>query len=119
MQDGKLLVAATASGTLRVYKYPLTGEFTELRFHAGGVAAMRAFFDESLLFTAGDDGTVFVFDVQVDLKAGGVLRRDGDRLPFADEVMVTKSDLEDRKARCAARTALCSLAAFLRLIRVG
>jgi cilia- and flagella-associated protein 57 len=97
VQSGKLLLAATATGCVRAYKYPLNGEFTELRVHSGPVACMRAFHDETVLFTCGEDGSVFVFDVKQDAAA---YKRDADRLPFADEVMVTKSDLEDRKARC-------------------
>ena len=65
---------------------------------------MRAFFDESLLFTAGDDGAVFIMDVRQELKFG--IKRDAEKLPFADEVMVTKSDLEEKKSRCCGVQAL-------------
>ena len=56
------------------------------------------FHDESLLFTAGEDGSVFVFDVKQELKGG--MKRDVERIAFADEVMVTKSDLEEKKSKC-------------------
>lgn len=96
-----MLIASTAGGGLRAYKYPLTGEFTELRCHAAPIAAVRAFFDDTLLFTCSEDGCVFVFDmVPGGGSAGVAARRELERLPFADEVLVTKVDLEERRARC-------------------
>ena len=100
MQAGKMVLAATAAGAIRVYKYPLTGEFTEVRYHSSPITCLRAFYDESVVFSCAEDGSVFVFDVKMEQDAAA-LKRDVDRLPFADEVVVTKSDLEERKARCA------------------
>lgn len=93
-----MVLASTASGCVRAYKYPFNGEVSELRCHSSSVTCMRAFFDESLLFTAGDDGAVFIMDVRQELKFG--IKRDAEKLPFADEVMVTKSDLEEKKSKC-------------------
>jgi cilia- and flagella-associated protein 57 len=106
VQNGKLLLASTASGCVRAYKYPLTGEFSELRCHSSSISCMRCFFDETLLFTAGDDGAVFVFDVRQDIKGAGI-KRDAEKLPFADEVMVTKSDLEEKKSRYGCARLAC------------
>jgi hypothetical protein len=92
-----MFLAATATGCLRVYKYPFTGEVTEMRCHASSITCMRPFYDESLLFTAGEDGSVFIFDVRQDVKSG--VKRDNEKLPFADEVLVAKSDLEEKKSR--------------------
>lgn len=100
MQSGKLLLATTETGCVRAYKFPMTGDFSELRCHSSAISCMRLLFDESLLFTAGNDGSIFMFDVRQELKGAAALKRDNDKLPFADEVMVTKSDLEERKARC-------------------
>jgi cilia- and flagella-associated protein 57 len=97
-QGSKVVFAGGPSGILRSFKYPLVSAPSELRCHAAAITCMRLFFDESVLFTAGDDGALFIFDVRIDVKAAG-LRRDVERLPFAEEVMVTKSDLDERKAR--------------------
>jgi hypothetical protein len=45
-----------------------------------------------------EDSSLFVYDIQQDVKAPA--RRELEKLPFADEVLVTKIDLEEKKARC-------------------
>lgn len=100
MQSGKAMFASTMLGAVRSYRVPLNGDFNEVRSHSGAVTGMRLFFDDTLLFTVSSDGALFVFDVRSDAKSAA--RRDLERLPFAEEVMVTKSDLEERRSRCAA-----------------
>ena len=50
-------------------------------------------YDDQYLFSAGDDGSLFVFRVQ-DKDARG-LKRDRD-LSYAEEILITKSDLEEK-----------------------
>ena len=50
-------------------------------------------YDDQYLFSAGDDGSMFVFRVQ-DKDARG-LKRDRD-LSYAEEILITKSDLEEK-----------------------
>lgn len=99
VQGGKVMFASTLLGAVRSYRVPLNGDFNEIRSHGAAVTGMRLFYDNSLLFTVSNDGALFVFDVRAESKSA---RRDLERLPFAEEVMVTKSDLEERRSRCAA-----------------
>lgn len=89
----------TATGAVRSYRLPLNGDYSEVRTHGAPIAGVGLMYDDSLLFTVSEDCSLFVFDVQQDTKAGS--RRELERLPFADEVMVTKIDLEERRSRCA------------------
>jgi len=50
-------------------------------------------YDDQYLFSAGDDGSLFVFKVQ-DKDVRG-LKRDRD-LSYAEEILITKSDLEEK-----------------------
>ena len=50
-------------------------------------------YDDQYLFSAGDDGSMFVFRVQ-DKDARG-LKRDRD-ISYAEEILITKSDLEEK-----------------------
>ena len=52
--------------------------------------------DETLLFCCGDDGAVIIFDVRD--KEVRVAKRDRELLPFAEEILVTKTDLEEQVA---------------------
>ena len=98
MQEGKTLFAVTAAGAVRSYRLPLNGDYSEVRTHGGPISGVGLMYDDSLLFTVSDDCSLFVFDVQQDMKVGS--RRVVERIPFADEVMVTKIDLEEKRSRC-------------------
>ena len=56
--------------------------------------------DEQLLVTASDDGCMFVYDVK-DKDAKAAARRDQERMDWAVEVLVTRSELDERKSRMA------------------
>ena len=56
--------------------------------------------DEQLLVTASDDGCIFVYDVK-DKDAKAAARRDQERMDWAGEVLVTRSELDERKSRMA------------------
>jgi WD40 repeat protein len=61
--SGKMLVAGTANGSIYAFKYPLDGdnfEFQEHVIHSGSVSRLRTSFDGEYLFSAGDDGSVFI-----------------------------------------------------------
>lgn len=106
MQEGKTLFAVTAAGAVRSYRLPLNGDYSEVRTHGGPISGVGLMYDDSLLFTVSDDCSLFVFDVQQDMKAGS--RRELERLPFADEVMVTKIDLEEKRSRyCTLEICVC------------
>ena len=92
-------------GSLRIYSYPVTGHFVEYVAHSGPVTRVRISQDDKWLFTVGEDGTVCVFNVaeaavtdkkkqQSNQKSKSV-----EQLPFAEEILVTKSDLEEKRNR--------------------
>eukprot|EP00217_Crustomastix_stigmatica_P010708 CAMPEP_0183813298 /NCGR_PEP_ID=MMETSP0803_2-20130417/52843_1 /TAXON_ID=195967 /ORGANISM="Crustomastix stigmata, Strain CCMP3273" /LENGTH=1181 /DNA_ID=CAMNT_0026058151 /DNA_START=28 /DNA_END=3573 /DNA_ORIENTATION=- len=97
--SGRTLFAASETGTVRAYKLPLNGEYHEYQCHSGAITRMRISFDDSLLFCVAEDGCLFCFDVRD--KDGRGVGKQKEALTFAEEVLVTKSDLEDKKARMA------------------
>mmetsp|Transcript_36831 Transcript_36831/g.108610 ORF Transcript_36831/g.108610 Transcript_36831/m.108610 type:complete len:1386 (-) Transcript_36831:299-4456(-) len=100
LPNAKLMFAATEAGALRTYKYPLTGEFLEIKSHHASISRLRMSWDEQLLVTASDDGCVFFYDVK-DRDAKAAARRDQERLDWSAEVLVTRSELDERKSRMA------------------
>lgn len=100
LAPAKVMFGATEAGGLRTYKYPLTGEFNEIKTHNAHVSRMQISWDEQLLFTASEDGCLFVYDIK-DKDAKSAARREQERVPFAEEVLITKSELEEKKARMA------------------
>ena len=94
--SGRMLFAGTESGSVRSYKYPLTGEFQEYQCCSRPVSRICMSIDEALLFVSGDDGAVVIFDVRD--KEVRVAKRDRELLPFAEEILVTKTDLEEQVA---------------------
>ena len=94
----KVMFAATESGALRMYKFPLTGEFQEVKGHNSSITRLRMTWDEQLLVTASEDGCLFIYDVK-DKDAKAAARREQERLDYAVEVLVTRSELDEKKSR--------------------
>merc|ERR1719389_272744 len=84
-------------GAIRAYTFPPQRDgVIETQTHAGPVTRMCVTLDDGMLFTAGEDGTLYIYEVRRKDKA---TRRDKEgALPFADEILVTKAFLEDKKA---------------------
>ena len=54
---------------------------------------MRLSYDNNFLFTSGQDGALIISDVkEKDLKGG--LRREGVGLPYSDEILTEKQEIE-------------------------
>ncbi|WIA38592.1 hypothetical protein OEZ86_001902 [Tetradesmus obliquus] len=98
---GKILFAATESGVVRCYKYPLTGEFYEVKCHEGPVARLRVSYDDFLLVSAGEDGSVVMLDIRDKELAKASSRQQQEKLPWSEEVLVSKSELEERRNHVA------------------
>ncbi|KAI9149781.1 hypothetical protein H9P43_009960 [Blastocladiella emersonii ATCC 22665] len=119
--SGRMLFAATTSGSIRSIKFPFavadTGEFQEHHGHAGPVTRLRVSFDDQFLFSASEDGSVIVWKVSDKEQASSTSRTAGAlgahlaatamlggsgpngakrEIVYADEILVTKSDLEDK-----------------------
>ena len=67
---------------------------------------MRISYDDQFLFSVGQDGSLFAFKVHD--KDGRTLKREKD-VPFAEEVLVTKSDLEEKVKTCVHHIRTCGL----------
>ncbi|EDV23339.1 uncharacterized protein TRIADDRAFT_27651 [Trichoplax adhaerens] len=95
--SGKMLFAGTNNGTVRSIKYPLTatGEWQEYQAHALGVAKLRISYDDQYLFSVSEDGSFYIFKISE--KEGRGLKRDKE-VAFAEEILITKSDLEEKNA---------------------
>ncbi|XP_032825748.2 cilia- and flagella-associated protein 57 [Petromyzon marinus] len=96
-RSGRLLLAGTALGTLRSLRFPLTstpGDWVEYQGHAGPITKMRVTHDEQFVVTVGEDACVLVW--RLTDKEGRSLRRERD-VPYSDEILVTKADLQDKE----------------------
>merc|ERR1719379_1990070 len=83
-------------GAVRCYKFPLDGELVEYQAHAAPCSRIRVAFDDSHLFSCGEDGCLYIFEVK---KKAGASKRDKEgALPFADEILVTRAFLDDKQS---------------------
>jgi hypothetical protein len=93
-----MLFAGTIFGELRAIKFPLSDavagidEFTEYRFHNLPITRITTSFHERYLFTAGQDGCIWIFKLTD--KDGKLAKREKD-WEYSDEILFTKSDLND------------------------
>jgi cilia- and flagella-associated protein 57 len=79
---------------------PFNGDIVEYPACSGPVSRIRISYDDTLLFVAGTDGSLLVFEIRD--KDGRLPHREGSvAVPFSEEVLVTRSDLEDRATSIA------------------
>ena len=90
----RMLFAGTDNGVVRSFKFPLTGDVRDYQCHAASISRIRMSVDDLYLFTVGEDGCLAVFNIQE--KDGRGKRDRVDAVPFAEEILVTKSDLEEK-----------------------
>jgi cilia- and flagella-associated protein 57 len=91
----RMLFVATEDGFVRSFKFPITGEYTDFHCYAGAITQMCMSHDDAYLFVAGANGSLSIFEVQE--RKGRLRKRDrADAIPFAQEVLVTRSDLEEK-----------------------
>eukprot|EP01059_Diplonema_ambulator_P004009 TRINITY_DN13707_c0_g1_i1.p1 TRINITY_DN13707_c0_g1~~TRINITY_DN13707_c0_g1_i1.p1 ORF type:complete len:1204 (+),score=482.85 TRINITY_DN13707_c0_g1_i1:137-3748(+) len=99
----KLLLAGSEDGCVYTIPIPLgstaPGGATTLASqqwdatlaHSGPITRTALTFDESVLFTVGEDCTLYCYDVRD--KDGRVAKRE---ITYAEEILISKSDLEDK-----------------------
>jgi WD40 repeat protein/chromosome segregation ATPase len=93
----RMLFVGTETGVVRSYKFPLTGEFQDYVCHDGPVTRIRVSSDDAFLFSTSSDGSVAFFQIQE--REGQIAKRErADAVPFSQEILVTKSDLEEKNA---------------------
>lgn len=96
--SGRMLFTGTSNGSVRAMKYPFghdAGESHEHQAHYGTVTKMRLSIDDQYLFSASEDGSLYIF--RVTDKESKLNKRDRE-IEYADEILVTKTDLEGKDA---------------------
>jgi WD40 repeat protein len=88
----RMLLAGCEDGCVRVYAFPMQGGINEsIMAHCGPVARICLTYDESMLYTIGDDGVLFIYDVKE--KENRTSKRE---ITFSEEILISKNDLEDK-----------------------
>ncbi|XP_013398082.1 cilia- and flagella-associated protein 57 [Lingula anatina] len=98
--SGRMLFAGTNTGTLRSYKFPLTadGEWQEYQGHSSAITKMKITYDDTTLVTVSEDASIMLWKIQD--KEGRGARRDKE-VGWAEEILITKSDLEEKNTMMA------------------
>jgi len=100
--SGKILFAGVAGsgrpGVIRAYNLPLgQNDYKEYQCHASAITRIRMSHDGQFLFTAAEDGSLCVLEVkEAGEKKPAKGRERENPLQFAEEILVTKSDLEEK-----------------------
>lgn len=92
----RMLFAGTANGVVKSLKFPLTGDVTDYQCHTKTITRMRISQDDSTLFTVSEDGCLAMFSVKEKEDVRG--QKNERDVPFSEEILVTKSDLEEKNA---------------------
>jgi len=99
--NDKILFAGTTDGAVQSYIWAMDStegirEGQQYLVSKGAVTRMGASADESQLFLASEDGTLFMFDVHL-MEEGEVAEKKAiDPANFLDVVLVTRADVEEK-----------------------
>ena len=90
----QMLFAGSDTGLIKYYKFPLANSFYDHYVHSSAITRLRISRDDTYLFSASEDGSLAIFEVtQKDRNR----KEKGDlSLQWAEEILVTKSDLEEK-----------------------
>ena len=89
-----------APGSVRSFHFPISGDSFEYPACSAPVVRLCMSHDDTRLFAAGADGSIVVFEVRD--KDGRIPHRDtAAPMPAAEEVLVTRTDLEERASSIA------------------
>jgi len=91
----RMMFAGTANGVVRSFKFPLTGDVKDYQCHTKTITRMRIAQDDSYLFSVSEDGCLAIFNIKEKEEQSQTQERD---VPFSEEILVTKSDLEEKNA---------------------
>lgn len=90
--NGQMLFSGDTAGHVYSYALSIGGDKLVLNVHEKQVTSMFISYDDSLLFTAGEDGVLCVFNIRD--KDNRV--RNPERSFFSDEVQTTRTELEEK-----------------------
>ena len=98
--NSKFLVAGIAEaekpGALRIYKFdPFNGEYIEIQAHSLPIVRIRITFDDTYIFTAGQDGSLIIYEIRDKDFRSLKREKEGYGLPFAEEILITKAEIEE------------------------
>lgn len=99
--SGKMMFIGTSNGSVLSMKFPFgtdAGVNTEHQAHSSQVTRLRISCDDQFLFSASDDGCLFIFKISD--REGRSTKREREAI-YADEILVTKSDLEEKNSMMA------------------
>lgn len=99
--SGKMMFAGTANGSIMAMKFPFgadAGVHMEHMAHSGQITRLRISCDDQFLFSAAEDGSLYIFKISD--REGRSTKREREAI-YADEILVTKSDLEEKNAMMA------------------
>ncbi len=100
MNTDKILFAGTQSGSIQTYIWGTEETVTEGQEYIlsqGPVTVMRPSPDDTHMFVGTEDGCVFVFEVHLVENGEVVPHKAVDAALYLDVVLVTKSDLEEKR----------------------
>ena len=83
-------------GAVQIWKFPME-QLSEVQAHGAPIERMRLSYNNDWLFTAGRDCCLMIHEVKDKDPRGGLVRRDRDQgmLPFSDEILTEKSEMDD------------------------
>jgi hypothetical protein len=93
--NGQMLFSGSKDGKVFSFGLPIGGDKIALHCHNGAVTAMAISFDDSLLFTTGEDGVLCIFSI----RDKDNRTRNPERSLFSGEVQTTKGELEEKAAQ--------------------
>ena len=89
-----LLYAGTETGIVKYFRFPLASTSFDHYVHSGAVTRLRLSKDDAYLFSASEDGSLAIFEVSS--KERNRKEKGEQALAWAEEILVTKSDLEEK-----------------------
>lgn len=90
--NGQMLFSGTKDGKVYSFALPIGGDKLALNCHTGPITSMAISFDDSLLFTTGEDGVLCIFNIRD--KDNRV--RNPERSFFSEEVQTTRGEIEEK-----------------------
>lgn len=96
---GTLLFAGVAEpecpGAIRAYNFmPLTGDYTEYQAHSLPVERVRISQDDKYVFSAGQDGTLCIFEI-THKETKSLLNKEMTSIQPAKEIIITKGEIDE------------------------
>ncbi|KAL7748950.1 Cilia- and flagella-associated protein 57 [Sorochytrium milnesiophthora] len=105
-RSGRMMFLGTGTGSVRSVRFPLPYDLNNLdsdelaqdhSAHGEPVTRLRVSVDDHFLFSAADDGTLYIYRIS-DKDTTKTTAQWQAEVSFAEELLMTKSDLEEKKS---------------------